>query len=79
MIKDNGIGIEKNDKDLIFQKFGKIRGKKVGNLDVDMQGTGLGLYISREIIKLHGGEIWFESEGQNKGTTFKFKLPIKDN
>ena len=78
-IKDNGIGIDKKDADLVFQKFGKIRKVEMSQYNLDTYGTGLGLYISKEIIKLHGGEIWFESEGRNKGTTFNFKLPIKDN
>ena len=78
-IKDNGIGIDDKDAELVFQKFGKIRGAEMSQYKLDTYGTGLGLYISKEIIKLHGGEIWFESEGRNKGTTFNFKLPIKDN
>jgi len=76
-IKDNGVGIEEKDKDLIFQKFGKIRGEEIAKYKLDSHGSGLGLFISKEIIKLHGGEIWFESEGKNQGTTFYFKLPRK--
>lgn len=78
-IKDNGIGIDKKDADLVFQKFRKIRGAEISQYALDTYGTGLGLFISKEIIKLHGGEIWFESEGRNNGTTFNFKLPLKDN
>jgi len=37
---------------------------------------GVGLYLSKEIINLHGGKIWAESEGINKGSTFSFLLPI---
>jgi len=74
-IKDNGIGIDKKDADLVFQKFGKIRGVEISQYNLDTYGNGLGLYISKEIIKLHGGEIWFESEGRNKGTKFYFKIP----
>ncbi len=52
-----------------FKIFGKIEryGK---NLDVDIEGPGLGLYISNEIIKLHNGIIFVESQGRNKGSTF---------
>ncbi|MHA2088752.1 MAG: ATP-binding protein, partial [Promethearchaeota archaeon] len=57
------------------QKFGKIERYGKG-LDVISEGSGLGLYISKNIIELHGGNIWVESEGRNKGSTFKFSLPI---
>jgi len=43
-------------------------------MDIDIEGSGLGLYISKEIIDLHGGNIWVESKGRNKGATFYFKL-----
>lgn len=76
-IKDNGIGIDDKDADLVFQKFGKIRGVEISKNNIDTHGTGLGLYISKEILELHGGEIWFESAGKNNGTTFYFKLPRK--
>ena len=76
-IQDNGIGIEKKDKEQLFTKFGKI--ERYGQeLDVLIDGTGLGLYISKKIIELHGGKIWVESDGRNKGSTFFFSLPIKN-
>ncbi|MFX1568080.1 MAG: ATP-binding protein, partial [Promethearchaeota archaeon] len=60
----------------IFQKFGKIEryGK---DYDVDIEGPGLGLYLAKQIIEMHKGEIKVESEGLNKGATFIIELPIK--
>jgi hypothetical protein len=74
-IRDNGIGIKKDDKEKLFKKFGKIERKNMQE-NIDMEGTGLGLYISKEIINKHGGKIWAESEGENKGASFYFTLPL---
>ena len=70
-ITDNGVGIKKQDKNNIFNKFyrgEKSRSRKFG-------GTGLGLAICREIIKAHQGDIGVESI-RGQGSTFYFKLPI---
>ena len=74
-IKDRGIGFSEVEKINLFQKFGKINRSSQG-FDVISEGSGLGLYISKKIIELHGGEIWVESEGRNKGSIFYFTLPI---
>ena len=72
-VKDSGIGLTEKEMDKLFRKFGKI--ERIGpKMDIDIEGSGLGLYISKEIIDLHGGNIWVESEGRNKGATFYFKL-----
>jgi len=74
-IKDNGIGFTTEEKSLVFKQFGKIERYGQGwNIAAD--GTGLGLYITKKLVELHGGKIWFESEGRNKGTTFHFSIPI---
>ncbi|TES96379.1 MAG: PAS domain-containing sensor histidine kinase [Promethearchaeota archaeon] len=74
-IKDNGIGFTSEERQKIFKQFGKI--EHYGqNLEVVPDGTGLGLFISRKIVELHGGEIWVESEGRNQGSAFYFTLPI---
>ncbi|TXT54006.1 MAG: putative Histidine kinase [Promethearchaeota archaeon] len=73
-IKDDGIGFTEEEKSQIFQKFGKIERYGKG-WNVDSEGTGLGLYITKQIIELHGGKIWVESEGRNKGSIFYFSLP----
>jgi PAS domain S-box-containing protein len=69
-VADTGIGIAKEDLSKIFDKFQQV-GEKVWT---DLGGTGLGLSIAKEIIDLHGGEIWVESE-KGKGTKFTFTLP----
>ncbi len=71
-ITDNGYGIPKEQQSKIFTKMFRadnIRSK-------DTEGTGLGLYIAKAIVKQSGGRIWFESE-ENKGTTFYVSFPMK--
>ena len=73
IIKDTGVGLTEKEMELIFKKFGKIEryGKQ---MDVEIGGTGLGLYLSKEIMELHGGKILVESEGRNKGCTFTIRF-----
>ncbi|NVM34654.1 MAG: PAS domain-containing sensor histidine kinase, partial [Candidatus Lokiarchaeota archaeon] len=73
-IKDTGIGLTKKEKEQLFQKFGKIE-RFLKQLDIDTEGTGLGLYISKEIVELHKGKIIVKSQGRNKGSTFIIRLP----
>ena len=73
-ITDSGIGLEKDQIPKLFQKFSMLRESYSTNATM-AQGTGLGLYICKSIIELHGGKIWVESEGHRKGSTFKFTLP----
>ena len=74
-IKDNGIGFTEEEKTRIFKQFGKIERYGQG-MDIIPEGSGFGLFISKKIIELHGGEIWLESDGRNKGATFYFSLPL---
>ncbi len=74
-VKDNGIGFTEEEKSQVFKQFGKIERYGQG-WDVDIEGTGLGLYITKKIIEIHGGQIWLESAGRNKGSTFFFSIPI---
>jgi PAS domain S-box-containing protein len=67
-VKDQGIGIAKESREKIFQRFGRAVSIK------NYSGFGLGLFISKEIIEAHGGFISFESE-PGVGTTFKVELP----
>lgn len=71
-IQDNGVGIPKEEQKFIFQKF--FRSENVLKYQTD--GSGLGLYITKQILKLLGGEVGFSSK-ENKGSTFWFTMPIK--
>ena len=75
-IKDTGIGLTREEMDRLFTRFGKIERYGEGLEYIDIQGSGLGLYISKEILDLHEGHIWAESEGRDKGCAFTIKLPI---
>lgn len=69
-IVDQGIGIEPRDTDKIFQRFERAIGSH------EVSGLGLGLFISKQIILAHQGEIWVESKS-GSGSTFIFEVPIK--
>lgn len=73
-VEDNGVGISAEDQEKIFKQFGKIERYGQG-WDIGIEGTGMGLYTSKKIVELHGGNIWVESEGRNKGSRFSFSLP----
>ena len=71
VVSDNGIGISREDKDRVFERFFRVdkgRSKKNG-------GTGLGLAIVKHVVAYHDGEITLESE-LGKGSTFTIKMPI---
>jgi PAS domain S-box-containing protein len=70
-IKDTGQGIPKEAIPHLFTKFFRVQGP----LEAGSKGTGLGLYIARNIIEAHKGKIWVESE-VNVGSTFSFSLPL---
>ena len=69
-VQDDGVGIPKQQVDLVFQKFYQVQAGEFKR----PKGTGLGLTIVFEMIKLHKGYVWAESD-LGKGTTFKFVLP----
>ena len=73
-IKDTGIGFTKDDIGRLFQKFGKLDNSYVSISSSG--GTGLGLYISKNLIELMHGKIRVSSPGLGKGATFTFSLPV---
>ena len=70
-IKDNGIGLNEDDLNRIFRPFEQAD----NSLSRKYEGTGLGLSLTRQLVELHGGKIWAESNGEGKGSTFTFILP----
>jgi signal transduction histidine kinase len=72
-VSDHGVGIPDEIKSAIFEPF--ERGGQEGFEEVP--GSGLGLYISRELARAHGGDLFLESTSAGKGSTFTFKLPLR--
>jgi len=72
-VKDNGIGINIEDQAKIFQKFFRSDDSKAR----EAPGTGLGLNITKRLVEMQGGKIWFESDFR-QGTTFHFTIPVAE-
>ena len=71
-IQDNGQGIEKELQDSIFDPFFQANGSQ----ERRHEGLGLGLFLVREIMQLHDGQIFLQSEGTNQGSEFEMRLPV---
>jgi PAS domain S-box-containing protein len=72
-VSDNGVGLNPDDLERIFQPFEQV----LSSGHPKIQGTGLGLSLTRQLVELHGGRIWAQSEGVRKGTTFYLILPVE--
>ncbi len=72
-VADNGVGIPKEEQERLFSRFYRASSART----TGAHGAGLGLYITRSLVELHGGRIWFVSE-PNRGTTFHVTFPNAD-
>jgi signal transduction histidine kinase len=70
-VTDTGVGIAPEDQEAVFEEF-----RQVGTAAKKVEGTGLGLALSRKFIELHGGRIWVKSQ-VGVGSTFTFTLPVR--
>jgi len=70
-VSDTGVGIAPEDQEAVFEEF-----RQVGTAEKKVEGTGLGLALSRKFIELHGGNIWVKSQ-VGEGSTFSFTVPVR--
>jgi len=71
-VTDSGIGIKQEDLERIFNPFEQVE----NSASRRFQGTGLGLSLTKQLVELHGGRIWVESEVEGKGSAFRFVFSI---
>jgi signal transduction histidine kinase len=71
-VTDHGVGISREQQSMLFTRFGRLVTPETSNI----RGTGLGLYLAREIARLHGGDIVVASD-PGRGTTFRVTLPVQ--
>ncbi|WP_114418613.1 sensor histidine kinase [Marinospirillum perlucidum] len=69
-VQDQGIGIQPNMQDRLFQVFQRLHTQQ------EYEGSGVGLAVCRKIVEGHGGHIWVESQGKGEGSRFTFTLPL---
>jgi signal transduction histidine kinase len=72
-VKDSGLGISKEDLPKIGEKFNRSSNKQARGAG----GTGIGLFLTTNLVKAHHGVMWPESDGRGKGSTFSFRIPVK--
>jgi len=73
-VTDTGVGIAKEDLPILFTRFGRVSTSQT----LHLPGTGLGLYLGRQLARLHGGEITVDS-APGRGSTFTLHLPVSDS
>lgn len=71
---DDGMGIEKEELNKVYDSFYRVDEARASHI----RGSGLGLGIAKELVKLHGGRLWLVSEGRDKGTTANIYIPFMD-
>lgn len=74
-VSDTGIGLKPEDRLRIFETFHQLDSSYTRKYS----GTGLGLALTRRLVEMHGGRIWAESEGEGKGSTMTFAIPIRQS
>jgi two-component system, NarL family, sensor histidine kinase EvgS len=72
IVRDTGLGLTAEQIDKLFQPFTQVHDIAQTN----RPGTGLGLYITKNLVELHGGRVWVESPGPGQGSTFYVELPL---
>lgn len=72
-VSDTGAGMDQNEINSLFQMFTRA----TAGTQLHTEGAGIGLYVARQFIEMHGGKIWAESKGTGQGSTFIIELPIK--
>jgi two-component system sensor histidine kinase VicK len=72
-VRDTGIGIAPGDMEHLFSRFFRASNAS----ETHTEGLGIGLFVSRDIMKRHGGDLWAESAGIGKGSTFHMKIPLE--
>jgi signal transduction histidine kinase len=71
-VSDTGMGIPAEERRRLFGRFSRLNSAH----DSQIRGTGLGLYICRQILRAMGGDIWLQESTPNRGSTFAFALPV---
>jgi len=71
-ITDTGVGIPSEVMPTLFKKFSRAKNAN----EVNVMGTGLGLYVAKQFVEAHKGRVWAESNGQGKGSSFIVEIPL---